>query len=774
MSEGRPPDLIVHRLALRPGMIVELALPADFHADDAMRLSQYLATLALPLPALPPPPPTDEPIIPQANDVERLLRLLCEGIVEPPQTGRGQRRHPLPLLLCLGVMQVYDGQSARRAAAARDRAENAPHYNSVLRCLENPAVTRLLQALIEDSAAPLAALETTFTADRATFETATYRRDKGASGRDRVEIRAHATFGVLTQVITTMAAMEASGGADPPAAPAAGGGVVYVPFRSSGSEGAAEWRRMAEMLASQREAFRANRTAPAESALVAVKRVFGSAVGARIAVAQVNEVLCKALCHNLACLVRFLVEREHPLPPPGPPPPPPPPTSSRTAARRLSLEQLDVLRQQVIELARAGRTAPQIAQEILVAEDRVRIWCRRAGVDLAKGHPGRPQTKPLAHLKGRERYQAARALSLCATCEQPALPGHSRCARHLADVRLRMRARALQRIEAGACGQCGKPLQREGAWRCPDCRARRDGGRPRQAVPREPMIREWGTFLNEDLAQERILAELEGRTFDKCDFFKKYAPRQELAILDRPMSDGGDTLHEVTSAGDFWMAPRAQGGALNPAEERMVRRLDREPSIDELRADPLPWQSYVHAVSLENAEDAVVAWLAFIARMTPDEYAETNIKAQIEAILPGLTLGEVLRSIRECLGWSERGLEQRATLLPGVVRRLERGEISYRACDLQALAAALGAVAELEPGRLRAHLSAVWGRPPDGQEQRRTIVQAERDLIKKRQAPLTQNLGEAIRRGFKERADPHEHEEDRAPLLTTVRSANGQ
>jgi len=263
------------------------------------------------------------------------------------------------------------------------------------------------------------------------------------------------------------------------------------------------------------------------------------------------------------------------------------------------------------------------------------------------------------------------------------------------------------------------------------------------------MIREWGTFLNEDLAQERILAELEGRTFDKRDFFKRYTPRQELAILDKPMSDGGDTMHEVTSAGDFWMAPRVQGGG-NAAEERMVRRLDREPTIAELRAEgeSRPWQSYVHAASLENAEEALTAWLEFVARMTPDEYTETNIEAQIEAILPGLTTGEILRCARESLGWSERDLERHASVLPGTVRGLEQGKIAARDCPIQALAAALSAVAQLEPGILRDRLAKAWGYLEQRTE-RRAVIESDKDVIRKRRAPLTYSLGEALelRRG---------------------------
>lgn len=40
-----------------------------------------------------------------------------------------------------------------------------------------------------------------------------------------------------------------------------------------------------------------------EAAFSAIKRKFGGAVRSKRHVAQVNEILCKVLCHNLTCLV---------------------------------------------------------------------------------------------------------------------------------------------------------------------------------------------------------------------------------------------------------------------------------------------------------------------------------------------------------------------------------------------------------------------------------------------------------------------------------------
>lgn len=45
-----------------------------------------------------------------------------------------------------------------------------------------------------------------------------------------------------------------------------------------------------------------------ESTFSAMKRKFGGAVRSKCFTAQVNEILCKAICHNVACLVHEMRE----------------------------------------------------------------------------------------------------------------------------------------------------------------------------------------------------------------------------------------------------------------------------------------------------------------------------------------------------------------------------------------------------------------------------------------------------------------------------------
>ena len=111
-------------------------------------------------------------------------------------------------------MKVYGGMSARRTTSdLREFAEHglidkAPHYNSVINALENPDLTPFLRALIEESAAPLAAVETDFAADSSGFSTNLYARWFNAKyGREMTYnfwLKAHVMVGTRTNIVTSV------------------------------------------------------------------------------------------------------------------------------------------------------------------------------------------------------------------------------------------------------------------------------------------------------------------------------------------------------------------------------------------------------------------------------------------------------------------------------------------------------------------------------------------------------------------------------------------
>ena len=93
-------------------------------------------------------------------------------------------------------------------------------------------------------------------------------------------------------------------------------GTPYIPFKSycSGTQrhGAFDglWQRMWHFYNFNREAFLAHyhKRSNVETAFSMIKAKFGASVRAKTPTAQVNEVLCKVLCHNICVLIQSVYE----------------------------------------------------------------------------------------------------------------------------------------------------------------------------------------------------------------------------------------------------------------------------------------------------------------------------------------------------------------------------------------------------------------------------------------------------------------------------------
>jgi transposase len=294
----------------------------------------------------------------QTHEQERfpeLLSELCKGIVQPVQKGAGRRNHLLSDIIMGVTCKVYSTVSGRRAMKdlrelqTKGFVTKALSYNSIFDYLENPALTPLLKSLIEESASPLRAIETDFAVDSSGFATTTYNRWFDHKwGKERSEakwIKAHLICGVKTHIVTS-AEVTATETADAPQFPQlvnataktfdinevsadkaysskknlnaviAVNGTPYIPFKnySKGSQGMhvfdSIWQRMWYYYNFNREAFLAHyhKRSNAETALSMIKMKFGSMVRAKTPVAQVNEVLCKILCHNICVLLESIYE----------------------------------------------------------------------------------------------------------------------------------------------------------------------------------------------------------------------------------------------------------------------------------------------------------------------------------------------------------------------------------------------------------------------------------------------------------------------------------
>jgi len=287
--------------------------------------------------------------------VEVLLKALCEGIEQPARKpgARGRDAYARRDAIFGCVMKVYTTFSGRRAdtditaCAERGSIKKAYHPNTLFRAMEAEETTAILVRLIEASAAPLAEIENRagqFAQDSTGISTVTYDRwfdqKHGKLRAEHAWVKLHIMVGTLTHVVT---GAKVSSEADCPVLPELltatakqfqvrevsadkaylskqnleaidrVGAVPFIPFKSNSvgmSSTSEHWRKMWCHFSLKSEDFlaRYHRRSNVETAMHMIKSKFGAAVRSKLPVAQVNEVLAKLVCHNLACIVRAVHE----------------------------------------------------------------------------------------------------------------------------------------------------------------------------------------------------------------------------------------------------------------------------------------------------------------------------------------------------------------------------------------------------------------------------------------------------------------------------------
>jgi len=283
-----------------------------------------------------------------------LLRDLCDGIEQPVQTF-GRPRLPLSDMVFSVAYKTYQGMSGRRfmtdcrETAVQGLLSKSPSFTSNFRYLEKAELTPLLKSLIEQSASPLKTIETDFAVDSSGFATTTYDRwfdHKWGKMRSEAKwIKAHLMCGVKTHAVTSVEVTPTET-ADAPQLPKlvnttaktfdinevsadkayssksnlhaiqAVNATPFIPFKSysTGSQGHKPfdglWNKMWHYYSFNRNAFLAHyhKRSNVETAFSMIKGKFGGSVRAKTPAAQVNEVLCKILCHNICVLIQSIWE----------------------------------------------------------------------------------------------------------------------------------------------------------------------------------------------------------------------------------------------------------------------------------------------------------------------------------------------------------------------------------------------------------------------------------------------------------------------------------
>lgn len=279
--------------------------------------------------------------------IQVLLQDLCRNLPEEDRSRTpGRKPHLLRDAVFAMAFKVYCGFSARRFSSDLIEAHEKGFLSvpipgmKVTAFLKNPEFTPILYDLVAKSAAPLAAVETSFAVDSSGFSSSRFERwfDKkyGVTKQKCVWVKVHIACGTKTNVVTAVRILDKDAADSPQFKPLINttaesfsvkeasadkaygttenfetladlGGTAFIAFKSNATGGVGGlFEKMFHYFQFQREDFlnHYHKRSNVESVFSAVKRKFGDSVLCRSDTGMINEVLCKLLCHNLCCLIQ--------------------------------------------------------------------------------------------------------------------------------------------------------------------------------------------------------------------------------------------------------------------------------------------------------------------------------------------------------------------------------------------------------------------------------------------------------------------------------------
>ena len=291
----------------------------------------------------------------EKSQLQALLYELCRNLPEPEQR-RGRPRLSLADIIFASTFKIYSTVSGRRfqsdlrEANRRGYLSKMPAYNSVFRYLESEALTPYLYELITISAMPLKSVERDFAVDSSGFSTGQFMRwldvKYGKEEDRRMWLKVHLMCGVKTNIVTSVEISDGyandHGYFKPLLEATAANGftlkevsadkaylsgenllttlrhkaIPYIPFKTNSKAQSTYgpkstlWTRMLSLYTDHREEFLTHyhKRSNVETTFHMIKSKFGQRLRSKTLTAQINEALCKVLCHNLCVVIQSVHE----------------------------------------------------------------------------------------------------------------------------------------------------------------------------------------------------------------------------------------------------------------------------------------------------------------------------------------------------------------------------------------------------------------------------------------------------------------------------------
>lgn len=290
----------------------------------------------------------------QTHEQPLFMELLADAVktIEQPTYKFGRPAFPMQDGIFASALKIYSTFSLRRFESMMDNAVEKGllgrkcSYVTISNIMRDKHLTPQLHKLIHLTALPLSSVETKFAVDSSGFGTSRFARyysfKHGKNMKYRQWLKAHVMSGTRTNIITRIRITPESSNDSPHFEPlvtetaqdfsiqevsadlgyssrknhslvAELGGTAFIPFKKnaiSKSLGSSAWNKMYHYFQLNKEDFlqhyhlRSN----SETVFHMMKSKFRDNIRSKDPVSQENEILLKALCHNICVLIQEMYE----------------------------------------------------------------------------------------------------------------------------------------------------------------------------------------------------------------------------------------------------------------------------------------------------------------------------------------------------------------------------------------------------------------------------------------------------------------------------------
>ena len=292
----------------------------------------------------------DKAQINQKSILMELLRDITSKIPQPEYTF-GRPTLPMSDMIYSSVMKVFTTFSLRRfmsdmvIAQERGYITKTPSYASVGHFLQKEELTPMLIDIVKLTSMPLVSVESDFAVDSTGFGTMNFQRwfsfKHGKEIRSKKWLKCHVVSGVKTNIITSVkvtsefdndspqlielikttaehfdmkevSADKAYLGKKNLDAIDELGATPYIPFKENNKARGkgSVWKKMYYYFMMNNEEFyeHYHKRSNVETTMHMIKSKFGDSVKSKSWTAQVKEVLCKVICHNICVVIHEMFE----------------------------------------------------------------------------------------------------------------------------------------------------------------------------------------------------------------------------------------------------------------------------------------------------------------------------------------------------------------------------------------------------------------------------------------------------------------------------------